>query len=522
MAMILTTLSFTTVPLATLSFTTAAIAAVPQDSDDLRRALEEIERLKQSNAALAEKVGALEERVAQGDDAGWLTERRATEIRAIVTDALADASTRASLADGGATAGYDAKKGFFLASADGNYSLSVKGETQIRWAYGSRDIGSGTAAQGSPSASTGEDAWGFEIRRARLTFFGTIVDPSWYYEFKFGFARNGGAATLEDAFVEKRFDDGWNLRVGQFKTPYLRESIDSVTGLLAVERSLVDTFFTAGRAQGMRLAWESDVVRVEGFYGGELAAAGSAPYSIVGGSASDLNAAPALGIPGSQNTGFSAVPTDYVFIGRFEAKTGGDWKQFKDMQSYRGETAAALFGVAAYAQQVDPISGTNGATPDVMWSATADMRIDFGGASVFLYGVYRDVSLQEAQPVRGGGDSDEMQQWGAVAQGGYFVTDDVEAFARYEIGNSDTDRFRVQPTALEADADELSILTVGANWWPAGVKNRIKVSGDFGYAFTPIVDFAASGANWLPDYTEADGETFGGEWVVRTQLQFTF
>ena len=500
---------------------TAAVLAAPQDSTDLRRALEEIERLKESNAALAEKVGALEQRVAEGGDAAWLTEQRAAEVRAIVTDVLADAGARASLADG-ATAGYDAKKGFFLASADGNYTMQMKGEMQVRWAYSARDIGAVDEAEGSPSDATEEDAWGFEIRRMRMTFSGTVVDPSWYYEVKFEFARSGGAALLSDAFIEKRFDNGFNLRVGQFKGPFLRESIDSATGLLAVERSLVDTFFTVGRPQGMRLAWESDVVRVEGFYGSELAAAGSAPYSIVGGSASELNAGSALGIPGSQNTGFNAVQTDYAFIGRVEAKTGGEWKQFKDMQSYRGEEAAALFGVAAYAQQVDTISGTDGATPDVMWSVTADARVDFGGANLFVYGVYRDISLQEAQPVRGGGDSDELQQWGAVAQGGYFLTDTVEGFLRYEVGNSDTDKFRTAPGALSADGDELSLLTVGANWWPAGVKNRIKISGDFGYAFMPIVDFAASGADWLPNYTEEDGDTLGGEWVIRTQLQFTF
>jgi hypothetical protein len=500
---------------------TAAVLAAPQDSTDLRRALEEIERLKESNAALAEKVGALEQRVAEGGDAAWLTEQRAAEVRAIVTDVLADAGARASLADG-ATAGYDAKKGFFLASADGNYTMQMKGEMQVRWAYSARDIGAADEAEGSPSDTTDEDAWGFEIRRMRMTFSGTVVDPSWYYEVKFGFARSGGGAILDDAFVEKRFDNGVNFRVGQFKAPFLRESIDSATGLLAVERSLVDTFFTVGRPQGMRLAWESDVVRVEGFYGSELAAAGSAPYSIVGGSASELNAGSALGIPGSQNTGFNAVQTDYAFIGRVEAKTGGEWKQFKDMQSYRGEEAAALFGVAAYAQQVDAISGTDGATPDVMWSVTADARVDFGGANLFAYGVYRDVSLQEAQPVRGGGDSDELQQWGAVAQGGYFLTETVEGFLRYEVGNSDTDKFRTAPGTLEADGDELSLLTVGANWWPAGVKNRVKISGDFGYAFTPLVDFAASGADWLPNYTEEDGDTLGGEWVIRTQLQFTF
>jgi hypothetical protein len=507
--------------LAALPLTTAVIAAVPQDADDLRRALEEIERLKQSNAALAEKVGVLEEKVVQGNDATWLTEQRANEIRAIVTDVLADATTRTNLADGG-TGGYDAKKGFYLASADGNYTLQIKGETQFRWAYTSRDVGTATAAQGSPSSTTSGDVWGFEVRRARMTFYGTVVDPSWYYELKLGFVRGNGQGLLEDAFVEKKFDGGVSLRAGQFKAPFLRESIDSVTGLMAVERSLVDSFFTAGRPQGLRLALESEFVRVEGFYGDELSALGSAPYSIVGDAAADLNASPALGVPGSFNSGYTAVQTDYAFIGRIEAKTAGEWKQFKDMQSFRGETAAALFGLAGYIQQVAPISNANGATPDVMWSATADMRIDFGGSSIFIYGVYRDVSLQAAQPTRGGDDADDLQQWGAVAQGGYFLTDNIEAFLRYELGNSDTDKYRVQASADEAEGEQLSVLTVGANYWPLGVKNRIKLSGDFGYSFAPLIDFASNGANWLPDYTEANGATSSGEWVVRTQLQFQF
>jgi hypothetical protein len=291
---------------------------------------------------------------------------------------------------------------------------------------------------------------------------------------------------------------------------------------MAVERSLVDSFFTAGRPQGLRLALESEFVRVEGFYGDELSALGSAPYSIVGDAAADLNASPALGVPGSFNSGYTAVQTDYAFIGRIEAKTAGEWKQFKDMQSFRGETAAALFGLAGYIQQVAPISNANGATPDVMWSATADMRIDFGGSSIFIYGVYRDVSLQAAQPTRGGDDADDLQQWGAVAQGGYFLTDNIEAFLRYELGNSDTDKYRVQASADEAEGEQLSVLTVGANYWPLGVKNRIKLSGDFGYSFAPLIDFASNGANWLPDYTEANGATSSGEWVVRTQLQFQF
>jgi hypothetical protein len=110
-----------------------------------------------------------------------------------------------------------------------------------------------------------------------------------------------------------------------------------------------------------------------------------------------------------------------------------------------------------------------------------------------------------------------------MVQGGYFITDTVEAFARYEAGFSDTDQYRTQASALLADADTLSLVTAGLNWWPAGTKyQQIKVTTDFGYAFTPVIDFANLGANWQADYTAAGGESNDGQWVVRTQLQFYF
>lgn len=516
----------TVVSLASVVLCSPALAA--QDArgtdDDLRRALEEIKVLRQQNEALATKVGSLEERVlADGD---WLTEERAREIRAVVTDVLADSAARESLAGDGATAGYDKSKGFFLASADGNYTLSIKGDMQIRWAYNSRDIGAATAAQGSPSNTTSDDAWGFELRRVRITFFGNVVDPTWTYELKIAFNRNAVSANnafVDEAFITKDLGGGWSLRAGQFKVPFLREELVTTTAQLAVERSLVNDFFSANKSQGLRLAWQDDQFKVEGFYGDAIRAVGTSPYGVTTGGAGPLNAGAAQGVLTSQNTNFNTNQTDYAFAARVEWKPTGDWKQFKDMQSYRGEGQGMLFGLAGYAEQVDAVSGVGGATPDVILSATADASFDFGGANIFAYGVYRNVSLQSPQAVRGGGTSDEINQWGAVLQGGYFVADDVEMFARYEIGDSDDDQYRTQSTALLASGQDLSVLTVGMNWWLAGVKNKqVKWTTDFGYSFEPLVDFAASGANYLPDYTATGGETNDGQWVVRSQLQFMF
>lgn len=511
-----------------------AAAALASGADDatLRKALDEIESLRRQNESLASqnaeiaaRVRTLEDRAVAAQD-GWLTEARAREIREIVGDVLADSAARASLAGDGAAAGYDKSKGFFIASADGNYSLSVKGDAQFRWAYDSRKIGSATAAQGSPSNKTAGDAWGFEMRRVRLTFFGNVVDPSWSYEVKIAFNRSASAGNngfVDEAFVTKDFGGGWTLRAGQFKAPFLREELVTTTAQLAVERSLVNDLFTAQKSQGLRLGWQGDDFRIDGYFGDAVRANGASPYALNGATAGPLNAGAALGVPTTQNTAFNGVTSDYAFVARAEWKAAGEWKQFKDMQGFRGDATGVLIGVAGYAEQVDGVASTGGATPDVVMSATADVSVEFGGANILAYGVYRHVSLQSPQPVRGGGGDDELDQWGAVVQGGFFVADDVELFARYEIGDTGTDRYRTQASALLANGEDLSMLTLGFNWWLAGSRNRqIKWTSDFGFGLAPLVDFAASGANTLPDFSDSGGRTNDGQWVVRSQLQFMF
>ncbi|MFM7052319.1 MAG: porin [Planctomycetota bacterium] len=503
---------------------TVVLAQNAPDADALGRALSEIAELRAQNERLAQKVEGLEARVATGTD--WLTEERAAEIRAIVSDVLADSSVRSSLAADGATAGWDKSKGFFLASADGNYTMAMKGELQYRWMFDSRNIGASTAASGSPSNATDDDAWGFEFRRARMTFSGSVVDPSWTYEVRLSTNRNassGNNSYLDDAWIAKSLGDGYALKMGQFPAPFMREQLQSAFGQLTIERSLVNEVFSVFKPQGIELSWTGETVRVAGFYGDTMQAKATEPYATAGGAAAPFNAGAAQAVASSQNSSLGNNPSDYAFASRIEWKPEGEWKQFKQASSFRGDAKGTLFGLAAYAQGLPEVSGTNGATPDTMWSATVDGTLMLGGANIFAMGVMRSVTLHDAQPVRGGGTDDSLSQWGALVQGGVFVADDLELFARYEIGSTDTDQYRVQATALEANGEDLSLLTFGANWWPAGAKNRnIKISGDFGYAFDPVVDFAGTGAGWLTDYTASGGDTSDGQWLVRTQLQFQF
>jgi len=493
---------------------TMLVASVCLAQDDLASIREEMTRLREENARLAEKVTRLEAHAAE--DGGWLTEERAQEIRAVVADALADSSARTSLAADGATAGWDKSKGFFLASGDGNFSLVIRGDGQFRWNYNARDIGAATAATGSPASTTADDTYGFEWRRARLAFVGNVIDPSWTYDIKFvnnRSATSGNTGYLDDAFVQKALDGGYTLRFGQFKVPFLREDQVSATAQLAVERSLVNEVFGVSRSQGVAAGWSGDSVRAEVSFTDALRANATAPTT---------GAGAAGGVATGQNTGFSQQTTDYAFAGRLEFKPAGDWKQFKDMQSFAGDSMGVLVGFGGYIEQVDAVAGTT-ATPDRIWAATADLSIEFGGATVSVAAVYRDVLLQGAQAIRGGGSDDSLEQWGAVAQAGWFAAADVELYARYEMGDTDTDKYRTAASAAAADGEGDSIVTVGANWWPAGVKSKwVKFSADVGYAFDPLVDFNGSGAGWLVDYTASGAQTNEGQWLLRTQMQIQF
>ena len=195
--------------------------------------------------ALVDRIEQLEAEVAvlrrnQGVD--YLTERRADEIRALVHDVLADADTRASLAQSGVNAGYD--KYFFVASADGAYRLNLTGTIQTKFAYNSQD-----------SSPDDDDRWGFENRRTTIRMFGHVVDPSWQYTVHGNFI--GGDFKLLDGFIRKDLGEGWSILAGKKKLPFDHEQLMGYNTLTAVERSLIAAAFGVGRAEGFQAAYEA-------------------------------------------------------------------------------------------------------------------------------------------------------------------------------------------------------------------------------------------------------------------------
>jgi len=418
--------------------------------------------------ALLERINELESRLAQvegrhGD--GWLTEQRAEQIRGIVHDVLADADTRASLLSSGMNAGWD--DGFFLGSADGNFRLNIKGQMQFRYIYNYQ-------SDPSPLGDGDRHRSGFENARTQLIFTGHIVNPQWIYRVQGNFLRSGGRFELEEAYMGYAFGNGLTVLAGQFRVPMLREFLVTEMHQQAIERSLVHQEFTAGRTQGVAVNYRTDLLNFTGGF---------------------TDGHPATG---GFNSAWSMRNVEYSLTGRLEAKLAGEWDQFSDFASWPGDEFGLLIGSAIHWQD-----GEFGTADDelevVQW--TVDAQAEFGGFNLFAYFVGRHLDSNTVN----------LDQYGFVMQGGYFITDDWELFARYEWGDDDL------------GGEDLNLITVGANRYFAG--NRIKWSADVGFALDEVSSTWGSGfigaggdlSGWRTDRPGEDGQI-----VIRSQLQLVF
>jgi hypothetical protein len=497
--------AFGTLALATLGVlgpTPSVFARV--DDEALQRMQAEIQALQQANQRQSEEIQSMKSE--RGEQ--WLTEQRAAQIRGVVSDVLADADTRAMLQSTGATAGYD--KGFFLASADGSFRLNIKGQVQSRFAY--NHVSSGAA--GVPGSEQSENEYGFELRRAKLGFSGHVIDPTWRYDIKMAYERNGGVSTngsgqvqLEEAFFEKELAKGIFLRGGQWKNWFNYEEITSSSAQQLVERSAINQYFSTKFVQGIVLGVQQDWWR------------GWASYNDGGGNRS-------IQVIQTQNL------TEWALTGRVEFMLAGAWSQFKDMQGWVGSDFAVMLGGAVNWQRGTGVQGIrnsvgNGTIPGApgggeqasLVTYTADLNVRGPGWSIF--GAFLGNTVYAFAPTAS--LPNDPTSLGVVLQGGIFLTENLELVARYEglwVSNGRTGA----TTANALNSQTLNILTLGANWYFA--KNSLKFSLDGAYAFnavafnTGLYGESLSGADWRSTINATDNGK--GEIVIRAQMQLLF
>ncbi len=452
-----------------LTLAVSTVAVAQSSTEELAR---EVATLREAMAAQDARhdaeIAAI--RAEQGSD--WLTEERATEVRAIVSDVLADANLRTSMQGDAATSGWDKSRGFFIASADGNFQLRVEGQMQWRYAYQS------VSGEGSDSNQSG-----FTLGNAKVALKGFVVDPTWHYEVQGAFSRNGGAFQLENAYIRKELGGGQTIQVGQYKDRGVYEEFTSDTRQQFVDRSIVTRYFTTKRIMGLSWQWTGDALRT---------------YASLNDGGN------------SANTSIANQPCDWAVSGRMDWLAMGDWKQFGEIMSFRGSELAIMAGAAIHYEAArvytDSTAGVDGTADNTSW--VADINLRGGGWSVLAsyYGNQSDF---------GGGVTPSAN--GVLVQGGYFITEKVELVGNWQWVAVDSNGSTSDSTFA---SQRFWITTFGLNYYIDG--NRLKFQLDGGWSNGPILfsrgiyGDGIAGADWIADQ---QGDT---EVVLQAAVQLLF
>jgi hypothetical protein len=280
------------------------------------------------------------------------------------------------------------------------------------------------------------------------------------------------------------FGNGWSLKGGQAFGQFMREWFMGDAKMLAVDRSLTAFVFGQQREQFAEVRYENDDLRAstnlsDGFR--------------------------------SQNTDFTADPADFATTLRFDWKFAGAWNQFdSEYTSKRGSDYAGVIGAAAH-YEIGEDDGAGDQQQLLAW--TADSLVKGDGWNLLVAGVGYHVR-DEA-----GVDGADFNDYGVMAQGAVFVTDDIDLFGRYDLILPDSDR----------DAnDAFNVVTAGINWYWSGQAAKFTLqaawyldpttettAGNFGGVGARTPDTGAKNLGLLPS-----GE--GDQIVISVQFQLLF
>ncbi len=176
---------------------------------------------------------------------------RAAALQAQVRKLLAEPEFREALRPPVAAAGYD--RGFVLRSPEDAFLLRVNGRLQARW------TGYQTRAENRYLAPgfRRDDRAGFDMQRMRLTFSGHGYSRDLTYRLDLRMDAPGGYdAGIQTAWVNYRFAEALQVKLGIFKMPTVRAQMIEDGNLQFVDRAVQDAVFQFDRGLGARL-WGS-------------------------------------------------------------------------------------------------------------------------------------------------------------------------------------------------------------------------------------------------------------------------
>ena len=325
----------------------------------------------------------------------------------------------------------------------------------------------------------------------KMAFQGNVFSPDTKYKFQWSSNRNGGALTLEEAYVTHKLSFAPDLfvKAGQYKDVTFHEEIVSSKRQLAVDRSLANEVLAGGVTdfvQGVALVWDDGA---EG-----LPLRGEVGYTD-GPNTDNTNFT-----DGGGSAMFGLSRPDFGVYGRAEYLAFGDWKHYDDFTAAGNARDMLAFGAGAFYTQ----AGDHNAL-----FHTFDAQYEYNRLGLYAayYGVLSDGGGGGGGDDEGGnvgGDDDASYDAGLVAQAGYVLDPKAkwEVFGRYSLVSLDS--------GGAEDDDDYQEFTAGVNYFMHG--HAAKLTLDVTYLPNGIPTDQSGIGELDPD---ADADQF----VVRGQFQ---
>jgi hypothetical protein len=394
--------------------------------------------------------------------------------RAYNAELMSDAGARASLLAGGPAGNSLYAATFGIGDSTGNNRLNIGGTSVTRYTLSLRD----DATIAEPDDVT----HGFSQPTTRLRFWGNVWDKNLTFKIQGNFGgefSDVGSFGLEDAYGMYTWDNGFGLKWGQFRMPLTREWSVEDEFQLAAERSVTSRVFSPGYTQGLQFSYQADAFR------------------FVGGITDGTN---------TGNTDFTSESNDLGLNVRFDFKAmGGSFERFNDITSWRSATdSGLLIGAGVNWESGGETGGTvdNGDT----FVYTIDASWEGPGFNVMAAGYGAHFS-----PAAGS----DVDDFGAMIQGGIFVTDQVELFGRWDAIFWDDDRGFSEDTNMFA--------TIGMNYYISKESHAAKFTVQAAYAFEDTSTLFGTGG-FVEGNTRNGflGDTEEGEIAFIAQMQLVF
>lgn len=408
---------------------------------------------------------------------------------------------------------FDTREPAWLVERGDNSSLRISLLSQTRYNISHRVTGF------VPSGDT--DTYGFSQPRSRVAIDGSIVSSQFNYRLSFDLGDaelsrgrgnsaslpgDTGSARMLDAYVQYNFQgkrEGYYLKGGQFNNILLtEESIDSAYQL-GIDRSLSSEIFGPGYTQGIALG------RVTDSYAWEINVTDGGRY---------------VGSRETDNSPYdSEVEADLALGGRFDWKLIGSWEQFADFTSFAGAKKGAKVGGGLLYQfhgQTNPgeytppfLAAETESAQVFTW--TLDYQFEDDGWNFFAayYGQWVDWEFAN--------DTLGTLHQAALVQGGWFMTDQIEWYGRFEtfwISKKFRNGFGLEDGYIHR------IGTVGVNYYFIPESHAAKLSAEVSYTYDPLTVLGVGGGTIAlpdPNVTGFLGLS-DNELLFRVQLQLMF